>query len=443
MNSCTNKNPNFLDFSISYFKDLDQKETINSISEKKLITLESPNMGFENGVYWFKVTLLEKTIDTSIVFDFPESKINNVIIYRNSKRLPYQELDNTHRSLLVDFQPQNTIYFFKAHFDKEVFFPLKIKTYSVSQLNEKYKFFINGAYYGFVIMVLIINVFFYFSLKDKTFLFYCFFLIAVTLVILNYDGLFNTILPSSFLAYHILLIHFLVPFFGALFANQFLNIRYYIPKSNKIGLFLLFVTMCSYLLFISTDAYVFIAIGDTFSLLVLLHYWIIGVIILKKHEFAKFFVLGYSLILFSSFFFIIRMDWGLNTFVVSLNTIKFGALFEMLILTYAITHRVNILQKENEKFKNEIQEYLNKINSLENNTPIETNIEHLISQHNLSDREGDVLLLIFKGYTNQRIGDELFISLNTVKYHIRNIYEKLNINSKNEAIDMYSKIKTE
>ena len=112
----------------------------------------------------------------------------------------------------------------------------------------------------------------------------------------------------------------------------------------------------------------------------------------------------------------------------------------MLILTYAITYRVNILQKENELFKQEIQDYLTKINSFEKTNSSENPIENLILEHQLSDREAEVLLLIFKGYTNKRIGDELHISLNTVKFHIRNIYEKLNIKNKNEAIDIYSKI---
>lgn len=441
ISSCANKNDDDIQFSISYLKDLDTKETIQSISKKELTPLESPNLGFKNGVYWFKVVLLENTNSKYIVFDLPETTISKITVYNNAEKIPYVHLNNTHFSLLINSKPKNTIYFLKAHFNREVYFPLNIKVYRTSQLTEKYNFFMNGVYYGFALMVLIVNLFFYFSLKDTTFLFYCFFLIAITLVISGYDGLLGTVLPVSFLAYNNLFTHFLISIFGALFANQFLNIKYYLPKSNRIGVCLLFIAMCNYLLFIPTHQYLFVAIANTFSLLALLHYWIIGVMLLKKHKFAKFFVLGYSLVLFSSFLFIIHVDWGLNTYAVSLDLIKFGSLFEMLILTYAITYRVTILQNENERFKKEIKNYLNKINLLKSTTTIEADMENLITKNNLSDREADVLLLIFKGYTNRRIGDELFISLNTVKYHIRNIYQKLNINTKNEAIDILSKIK--
>lgn len=442
--SCSQKNDDTnLNFSISYLEDIERSETIKTISKKKLKNLESPNLGFKNGVYWFKIVLDKKQIDESIIFDLPETHIHKIEIYQNNETISYKELDNSHLSLLINANPQGNTYYLKVYFNYEVFFPLNLKVYKYSQLSEKYSFFVNGIYYGFALMVLIVNLFFYFSLKDKTFLFYCFFLILITTIFLDYDGLFNIIFPESYLKYYRILTHFLVCLFGALFANQFLNIKYYLPKSNRIGILLLLITMSSYLLFIPTGKFLFIAIGDTFSMLVLFHYWCIGLIISKKYKFAKFFVFGYSLILFSSFLFVIPRNWGLNTFSVSLNTVKLGALFEMLILTYAITYRIKILHKENEKFKEEIKVYLNKINSLKNgsNEADKNNIEVLITENNLSEREADVLLLIFKGYTNQRIGDELFISLNTVKYHIRNIYQKLNINTKNEAIDIFSKLK--
>lgn len=58
--------------------------------------------------------------------------------------------------------------------------------------------------------------------------------------------------------------------------------------------------------------------------------------------------------------------------------------------------------------------------------------EELLS--GLTPREMDVLVELQKGLTNQEIADRLFISENTVKHHIRNIFRKLDAENRHEAI---------
>jgi len=55
----------------------------------------------------------------------------------------------------------------------------------------------------------------------------------------------------------------------------------------------------------------------------------------------------------------------------------------------------------------------------------------------LTDRELQILRCIAEGKSNKDIGDELFISENTVKNHVRNILEKLHLHSRMEAV-MYA-----
>lgn len=55
-------------------------------------------------------------------------------------------------------------------------------------------------------------------------------------------------------------------------------------------------------------------------------------------------------------------------------------------------------------------------------------------EFNLSAREQDVLNLLVKGFSYKLIADQLFISMDTVRSHIKKIYEKLQVNSKSEAL---------
>ncbi|MBK7229875.1 MAG: response regulator transcription factor [Ignavibacteriales bacterium] len=52
----------------------------------------------------------------------------------------------------------------------------------------------------------------------------------------------------------------------------------------------------------------------------------------------------------------------------------------------------------------------------------------------LSDREVEVLNLLAEGYNYQEIAENLYISVDTVRHHIRNIYKKLHVHSQSEAV---------
>jgi DNA-binding CsgD family transcriptional regulator/pimeloyl-ACP methyl ester carboxylesterase len=51
----------------------------------------------------------------------------------------------------------------------------------------------------------------------------------------------------------------------------------------------------------------------------------------------------------------------------------------------------------------------------------------------LSEREVEVVRLLAQGRTNRQIADDLFISLNTVSYHLRNIFSKTRASNRTEA----------
>jgi len=55
-------------------------------------------------------------------------------------------------------------------------------------------------------------------------------------------------------------------------------------------------------------------------------------------------------------------------------------------------------------------------------------------EFSLSKRESEVLELIVNGSNNKEVSEKLFISIETVRNHIRHIYEKLHVHSKSEAV---------
>lgn len=57
----------------------------------------------------------------------------------------------------------------------------------------------------------------------------------------------------------------------------------------------------------------------------------------------------------------------------------------------------------------------------------------------LSDREEEILHHLSRGYRYKEIAEKLFISIDTVRSHVRNIYEKLHVRSRTEAVLKYYK----
>lgn len=83
--------------------------------------------------------------------------------------------------------------------------------------------------------------------------------------------------------------------------------------------------------------------------------------------------------------------------------------------------------------------------ALSGGSPINPKIAHKIlkmftkftppkNTYNLSDREKSILEMVTYGKTFEAIGLELHISYHTVDYHIRNIYKKLQVHSRTEAV---------
>jgi DNA-binding NarL/FixJ family response regulator len=58
----------------------------------------------------------------------------------------------------------------------------------------------------------------------------------------------------------------------------------------------------------------------------------------------------------------------------------------------------------------------------------------LQTDYQLSDREKEILAALVEGHDNRAIAEKLFISYETVRNHLKRIYEKLHVNSRSQAV---------
>ncbi|MGV6830546.1 MAG: response regulator [bacterium] len=83
---------------------------------------------------------------------------------------------------------------------------------------------------------------------------------------------------------------------------------------------------------------------------------------------------------------------------------------------------------------------------LEGGAPMSINIAKMVvnsfrksTSSILSERETEVLTLLASGKSYNSVAEALFISVNTIRFHVKNIYEKLQVNTKEEAISKANK----
>jgi len=60
---------------------------------------------------------------------------------------------------------------------------------------------------------------------------------------------------------------------------------------------------------------------------------------------------------------------------------------------------------------------------------------------NLSTREYEILQLLARGYSNADVAGNLFLSLSTIKTHVSNLYLKMDVKSRTQAIEKAKRLK--
>ncbi|MGM0445716.1 MAG: LuxR C-terminal-related transcriptional regulator [Bacillota bacterium] len=111
-------------------------------------------------------------------------------------------------------------------------------------------------------------------------------------------------------------------------------------------------------------------------------------------------------------------------FLKTINDIKeqkyFGIIIEEIDF---IKPFLDIIKKENVNLHKKVNDLTNLV--LKSRT-------NLIED--LTERELDIIKLVAKGYTNKKIADELYITVGTTKWHLSNIYSKILVKNRTEAI---------
>ena len=394
--------------------------------------------GFNNGVYWFRIELENNKPQ---ILSLPESHISKVNLYYNSLEITRQQ-NTRYITYAVEPKPNNLTCFLRVNCLLEGRIPIKIeetKAYYQSELKE---YMIIGIYVGLVLCIIILNMLSYTSFKEITYIHYIFMVIGMAINALYKDGItallfgiegINETLEST--------LNSVLVISAVFFSTSYLSLKKYLPKLRKLGICIAILAVLSNIFYLICCEFSLFVITDILYLIALDVFWFAGLLLWHKSPYAKFFTIAYGIPLLFAHDYYISPHFGITVLNLPLWLYKIGSIFEMVIFTYAIIYKSKELEIENKEIREKLISYANEFKSMNvEASQNEVTTDELIKIHKFTIREVEILKKVASKKTNKEIASQLFISENTVKFHMKNILQKLEVKNRKAASNKYLKI---
>lgn len=412
---------------LSFVYDKDQLFSITTINNAQFKPfLKAINEGGNNGLYWIKI---KANAHDKYIIQVGNNHILNSRLYVQGKTISPIP---SHSFITYEVMNVNYPIYLKVQALKEAYIPIKVFNKNEFLLHEQKQMIIVGLFYGFALMVIIVNLFYYFNFHDRSFIYYALFLISVGITFGHRDGFMQFLgVSKQFSYYSDVFMHTVTGFLGSIFAIEYLQLKKNFPKFIYSLYFVIAISLIFDVLFLYSNDFKYFVLSDVFIYYVFIGCWFVSLLLFKKYSYAVYFCIAYSLMVVLVFAFFIAPSFGMASTAVDENVLKIGAYFEMLIITFAVVVRMRTLQDENQHMHDEIIAYTQQLNAL--STGIKQSTIDYKTKFDLSSRENEILELIIQGKSNKEIAKQLFISINTVKYHIKKLYQKLHIKNRKEV----------
>lgn len=247
-------------------------------------------------------------------------------------------------------------------------FPLHAGTLKAYYLVDIEHSLVLGVYYGFMLLMILYNLFIYFSLKDSSYLFYVIYVFLIAFLNATMDGYsFQYFWPSmpGINPYEDVIAS-LVGIAGILFVARFLNIEENLHPFYKIFIGLLIAYVATIAVILTGSFLIGSSIMEMVSLVSVICTFVAAwIIMLRGFTPAKFFLIAWSLLLLSIIVFILK-DFNLIPYnSITVSALKIGSGVEAVLLSIALADRINIFRREKARAQQELIQSLQEKTSMQ------------------------------------------------------------------------------
>ena len=349
------------------------QEIINDKSLKfEPLLVENNDLGFTDDNYWLVFEILNNTasdvnpfLETSrAIVDVAELYVidlnGKIEILKSGDVMPFHErtLNSTKTLFRPVLQPkQLTRFYLHLKSDGEVInAPIYLKSAEKELETASFEQFIFGIFYGLLFITAIIYMFFYFAMKEKSFLFYSLYVTFIGLLQFSVDGYFYQYFApnNGWLSSHSVIIFATVAnFFLGKYSEVYLNIKKYsltIYTMFCVLYALNFLSILTLLIYPKSIQYLYPTANILGLFLLVLILVSIAVVYYKTKKIEKFFSIGIFFLISGFVIFILKNFSVLPSVFWTENSSKLGIGLEVIFLSLSMANLIRKLKYE----KNEL-----------------------------------------------------------------------------------------
>ncbi|GAB1856753.1 hybrid sensor histidine kinase/response regulator LadS [Flavobacteriaceae bacterium MHTCC 0001] len=241
-------------------------------------------------------------------------------------------------------------FYLRVKSDQPLFFPLRVGTLTNFAAHIHDLDFLQGIYFGFMLLVFLYNLFLYISTRENIYLYYIMYVVSITWFMASVFGyFFEYFWPNTPYINHIVVVSSgLTMITATLFTQCFLDIKNSSPRAYKvsIGFLAVGVLVCVLVLFgLKIEG---LKLSQAGLLIMAIFFLVLGVRFkLRGYGPAKYYLIAWGCLIVGICFAILE---SLNlTFVMTyLNAMQIGSALEVLLLSFALGDRINMYKKQKE-----------------------------------------------------------------------------------------------
>lgn len=332
----------------------------------KPATSNVPNLGVSNSVFWIKFVVQNNSGNDRLLLELDQPTIDEAILYAieqdgsikeqaEGEFKKYNERRYNNQNHVFDLhlkQGEVHTYYLKVRSAEQMVLPMFIgdaKPVMESLMNRDVIF---GLFFGIMLVMLLYNLFIYFTTKDKGYLYYVFYIFTLSLSQASLSGYaFRFLWPGSiWMAQNsVYLFPSIAGLAAMVFVKEFMQTKTVAPKLTKVLNVLIGVFVFAILaVFLGMKLLSFnlmqlnTAIGSLFVL------YLSAVVLRRGNKSALFFLIAWSILLVGATVFVLK-DFGVfpyNNFTSSILAI--GSAVEVVLLSFALADKISVLRRERE-----------------------------------------------------------------------------------------------